>query len=135
MRYVRDAPLTRFSRVLADNPGGSRLEEIAMSMNFAHDSESVPSWSLHQQTASDCQCPMKNVRFSDRLAWISLPLNNLASSTAQLVHEQGRSSSIGYLPFFWSRSMLDRGCMICIPTSQSTLHAHLIPTKNIHPRF
>ena len=141
-RYVRDVPLAGFSRMLADNPGVCRLDEIAMSMNFPHDGESALPWSHHhhQQTAGDCECSMKNVRFNDHPTRMRLPPSHVASPTAQPVQDQGRSSSILYLPFFWSRSMLNRGGVICIPTSQSTLH--LIPANesiraaygtNFHP--
>jgi hypothetical protein len=118
-----------------------RLDELAVSIDFPHDYESIANGSnppIENQHLQDEELqPIKNVRFNDYPTWI--PSSRPSIKKTSIPHDQyyfhpetlspidNQQLSVRYIttPFFWFRPVLNHNYAICIPTSRPSLHAYL----------
>jgi len=118
-----------------------RLDELAVSIDFPYDYDSISDWSDPPvQNQHERLPPIKNVRFNDNPTWIphsrnhientSIPLDQYYFYPEAISPMNNEQSSVRYIttPFFWFRPVVDHNYAICIPASRPSLHAYLPPS-------
>lgn len=113
-----------------------RLEELAVSIDFPHDYESISNASNHLIDTSSYHDeylqPIKNVRFDDNPIQIPSSKNITKNSSIPIDQyyfhpDTSHPSSLRCIttPFFWFRPVLNNNYAICIPTTRPSLYAYL----------
>lgn len=113
-----------------------RLDDLPVSINIEHDSDSTLNWPNRCIPCDDLS-PVKKVRFNDISTSIPYLRNNMEKTSNSIdqyyfhperilqIHDEQPSLRYITTPLFWFLPALNHNYAICLPNPRPNLHAYI----------